>query len=62
MNTGFEKSDDHLITYSNGGISSQIDDMMVRRSERGKVIDGKVIPGDQAVHKHRQAAADIFTY
>ena len=59
VNTGFTKPEKHLITYMSGGVRSQIDYMLVRRRERKRVINCKVIPGEACVKQHRIVVMDI---
>ena len=52
-NTFFNKKEGHLITYKNGGNSSQIDFLMTRRADLKEMRDCKVIPGEEVVSEHR---------
>jgi len=53
VNTYFKKPERHLITFKSGRIQSQIDYVMVRRSELKKVKDCKAILGECVVEQHR---------
>ena len=44
-NTHFHKKDNHLITYHSGGNSSQINYILVRKSDFKEVRNIKVFPG-----------------
>ena len=46
-NTHFHKKENHLITYQLGGSSSQIDYILVRKSDFKQVRSIKVIPGGE---------------
>ncbi|XP_050350401.1 uncharacterized protein LOC126773491 [Nymphalis io] len=45
VNTFFQKKPEHLITYKSGPHSTQIDYLLIRRSQIGIVTNCKVIPG-----------------
>ena len=57
-NTGFQKKEEHKITYKSGEVCSQVDYILVRRREKWRVRDAKVIPGDCVVAQHRLLVAD----
>ena len=52
-NTYFTKKDEHKITYKSGNHMSQIDFMLVRRRDLGRVLDCRVVPGEAVVTQHR---------
>jgi hypothetical protein len=52
-NTFFRKKKSHLITFSSGQHSSQIDFILTRREERPNCMDCKVIPGECVVTQHK---------
>lgn len=58
-NSYFTKKDNHLITYQSGGFNSQIDYILVRRSDFKLVRDMKVIPGEEVVTQHRLLVCDM---
>ena len=58
-NYRFNLRDKPLITHKRGGGISRLPYIMARRSERSKVIDIKVIPGQQPVVQHRLVVADM---
>jgi len=47
VNTGFQKREEHLVTYKSGVGRTQIDYFLVRSKDRKQVKDAKVIPGKQ---------------
>ena len=53
LNTWFQKEIAKLVTYESGGCKSQIDYILVRKSERSKVKDVKVIPNDECMSQHK---------
>ena len=61
VNTFFNKKEEHLITYKNGGNSSQIDFIMTRRADLKEMRDCKVIPGEEVVSQHRLLCAVLRT-
>ena len=58
-NTHFHKKDNHLITYHSDGSSSQIDYILVRKSDFKQVRNIKVITGEEVVTQHRLLASDM---
>ena len=58
-NTFFKKAENHLVTYASGNSRSQIDYVMVRRTDRYRVADVKAIAGLECVQQHRLVIADI---
>ena len=48
-NTFFRKRDSHLVTFSSGHRSSQIDFVLTRREDKQACLDCKVIPGESIV-------------
>ena len=53
LNTWFQKEIAKLVTYESGGCKSQIDYILVRKSERSKVKDVKVIPNEECIQQHK---------
>ena len=51
--------DNHLITYHSGGNSSQIDYILVRKSDFKQVRNIKVIPGEEVVTQHWLLVRDM---
>ena len=58
-NTLFRKRLSRLITYESGGCQTQIDYILVRKSDRKVVKDVKVISGEECVSQHRLLVCDI---
>jgi hypothetical protein len=59
-NTFFRKKKSHLITFSSGQHSSQIDFVLTRREERPNCMDYKVIPGECVVTQHKLLVVDFY--
>ena len=57
-NTFFRKRQSHLVTFSSGQYSSQIDFVLTRRDKR-TCVDCKVIPGECVVAQHKLVVADF---
>ncbi|XP_063370240.1 uncharacterized protein LOC134658485 [Cydia amplana] len=57
INTAFQKKDTHLITYSSGGNSSQIDYILADKKLKCGFRDCKVIPGESLTSQHRLLVA-----
>ena len=55
----FTKKDNHLETCQLGGINSQINHILVRRSDFKLVRDIKVISGEEVVAQHRMLVSDM---
>src|SRR5215218_10494332 len=58
-NTLFRKRESHLVTFSSGLHSSQIDFVLSRREDRRACIDCKVIPGESVVPQHKLVVTDF---
>ena len=59
-NTLFRKRESHLVTFSSGQLSSQIDFIILsRREDRRACLDCKVIPGESVVPQHKLVVADF---
>jgi hypothetical protein len=59
-NTFFRKKKSHLITFSSGQHSSQIDFVLTRKEERPNCMDCKVIPDECVVTQHKLLVADFY--
>ena len=57
VNTFFNKKEEHLFTYKNGGNSPRIDFIMTRRADLKEMRDCKVIPGEEVVSQHQLLCA-----
>ena len=53
LNTWFKKDYNKRVTYESGGRQSQIDYILMRRSELSTVKDVKVIAGEECIQQHR---------
>jgi hypothetical protein len=58
-NTFFRKKKSHLITFSSGQHSSQIDFVLTRRDERPNCMDCKVIHDECVITQHKLLVADF---
>ena len=58
-NTFSYKREEHIITYKNGGNSTQIDNHMYRRSNLAEIKDCKVIPGNHVASQHHLLVMDV---
>ena len=58
-NTFFRKIESHLVTFSSGQHSSQIDFVLTRRKDKRACLDCKVIPGECVVFQHKLLVADF---
>jgi hypothetical protein len=58
-NTFFKKRDSHLVTFSGGHRSSQIDFVLTTRKYKQACLDCKVIPGESVVPQHNLVVANF---
>ena len=58
-NTRFKKRDEHLITYKNVTLSTQIDYFLMRQEDPLRCRDCKVIPGECLTTQHRLLVLDV---
>ena len=58
-NTFFRKRQSHLVTFSSGQHSSQIDFVLTRREDKQACLDCKVIPGECVVSQHMLLVVDL---
>lgn len=58
-NTFFRKRQSHIVTFSSGQHSSQIDFFLTRREDKRACVDCKVIPGEFVVSQHRLLVFDF---
>ena len=58
-NTFFRKQWSHLVTFSSGQNSSQINFVLARGEDRRACLDCKVIPGECVVPQHKLVVADF---
>lgn len=52
-NTMFMKEESKLVSYCSGNVKSTVDYILTRQSDKKKIIDAKVIPGEECVSGHR---------
>ncbi|KAD6455119.1 hypothetical protein E3N88_09825 [Mikania micrantha] len=60
INSFFKKRDSHLITFRSGERDTQIDYLMMRRSDSCRWWDSKVFPGETVVSQHKLFAMDLI--
>ena len=58
-NTFFAKRDSHLITYQSGNAKTQIDFILLRKSNLKMAEDIKVIPSEECVPQHKLLICDL---
>ncbi|ONL96987.1 Retrovirus-related Pol polyprotein LINE-1 [Zea mays] len=58
-NTFFRKRTSHLVTFSSGQHTSQIDFVLLRKEDRHACLVCKVIPGECVVTQHKLVVADF---
>jgi hypothetical protein len=58
-NTFFRKRESHLVTFSSGQHSSQIDFVLTRRKDKRACLGCKVVPGECVVSQHKLLVADF---
>ncbi|AQL05931.1 Retrovirus-related Pol polyprotein LINE-1 [Zea mays] len=58
-NTFFRKRKSHLVTFSSGQHTSQIDFVLLRKEDTHACLDCKVIPGECVVTQHKLVVADF---
>jgi hypothetical protein len=58
-NTFFRKRQSHIVTFSSGQNSSQIDFVLTRREDKRTCVDCKVIPGECVVQQHKLLVSDF---
>jgi hypothetical protein len=56
-NTFFKKRDSHLITYSSGGCSTQVDYILTRKNHLKMIQDTKVIRNEECIPQHKLLVA-----
>jgi hypothetical protein len=58
-NTSFKKNTEQLITYRSGGHDSQVDYILMRKENKFRVKDTKVLPFEAVTKQHRLLVTDI---
>ena len=59
-NTYFKKDPEKLITYRSGDVATQIDLILWRPVNDAKILNCKVIPGEECLTQHRLVRADFM--
>ena len=59
-NTRYRKKEEPLITFSNGGRTSQLDYIFIKQSKVKNLKDCKVIPRSEIVSQHRMVVLDMW--
>ena len=50
--TLFKKRQSHLVTYESGGNKTAVDMILIKREQKKRIVNTKVIPGEECVHGH----------
>ena len=58
-NTGFKKKQEQLITYKSAGHDTQVDYILVRKEDKKRIKDAKVLPFEAVTRQHRLLVTDI---
>ena len=58
-NTFFRKRESHLVTFSSGQHSNQIDFVLARRKDKRACLGCKVIPGECVVSQYKLLVVDF---
>ncbi|XP_070039097.1 uncharacterized protein [Nicotiana tomentosiformis] len=58
-NSSFPKREEHLVTFQNAVAATQIDYLLLRRSDRGLCKDCKVIPGEILMTQYKLLVMDV---
>ena len=61
-NTWYKKKDSHLITYSSGGHTTQLDYILYRKNFSRAVRNVKVIPNEECVQQHHLVVCDFSVH
>ncbi|XP_009587941.1 uncharacterized protein [Nicotiana tomentosiformis] len=59
VNSSFSKREEHLVTFRSMVAKTQIDYLLLRRSDRGLCKDCKVIPSETLTSQHRLLVMDV---
>ena len=59
-NTRYRKKEEHLIVFSSGRRTSQVDYILIKQSKVKNLKDCKVIPGSEIVRQHRMVVLDMW--
>ena len=55
----FKKRQSHLVTYESGGNKTAVDMILIKREYKKRIMNTKVIPGEECVHGHHLVVMDI---
>ena len=58
-NTLFKKQQNHLVTYESGGNKTAVDMILIMREHKKRIMNTKVIPGEECVHGHLLVVMDM---
>ena len=61
INTCFRKKEEQLVTYRSGNQASQIDFILMKKEDRARITDCKVLPLEAVTRQHRLLVADLKT-
>ena len=57
--TVFKKRQSHLVTYESGGNKTAVDMILIKREHKKRIMNTKVIPGEECVHGHHLVVMDM---
>ena len=57
--TLFKKRQSHLVTYESGGNKTAVDIILIKREHKKRIVNTKVIPGEECVHGHHLVVMDM---
>ena len=58
-NTLFRIRQSHLVTYESGGNKTAVDMILIKRVHKKRIMNTKVIPGEECVHGHHLVVMDM---
>ena len=58
--TLFTKRQSHLVTYESGGNKTAVDMILIKREHKKRIMNIKVIPGEECVHDHHLVVMDVY--
>ena len=59
ISTLFKKRQSHLVTYESGGNKTAVDMILIKREHKKRIMNIKVIPGEECVHGHHLVVMDM---
>ena len=57
--TLLKKRQIHLVTYESGGNKTAVDMILIKREHKKRIMNTKVIPGEECVHGHHLVVMDM---